>query len=848
MKKSILTDFLLENSLQWILYQDLEDKLIKEFSHLDKNKLKGVLHDMFKNQFIVSELTPNLLTDDPFTSFLSCLKKNAPQLENTFTALRECLNQYNAMMPGCGLQPLEKVHEILCEMYPNKKDPNQVSNFIQADASFSSKSTLTHKVAEEAADIATLIWKVSTSNARKKKLHDYHLQFLEKYGTEQLVPFLDLINENSGLGIPSCYLSTTDQKEKSFPFEQLLSKKYQEAIYHREREVVLSEDEIKEYLKKHPHSDAIPASLELFCEISAIDQAAVDAGNFHLILGLAQISQQVGNTFGRFLHVLPKETKAALLKAYAHEQRLDPEKIFVHFSWLPASTSAGNVAIGKPLRNFTLVFPANDSNEKNTISTEDLYVGASQNSLYLFSKQLNKELILITGNAVNQNLAPLPFQFLLDISKRNINPLQGIRWDQLEHFSYLPRLRCNKTYLSLARWNLCTEDISLKKTDISKQALKTWLKKWNVCRFVTMAHYDQYLLLDTEQESHLLQILSHLVKNDKVCLIEKISLEKSAWVQGSQGTYFTEFIIPLLKNASLMHTPSIYPQIENSCMEKRTYRLGSDWVYIKLFCCKNIQEELLKKIIPAFMQEIVEKKMCEKWFYIRYEENFVGPHIRLRAKASTCQILQTILPIIYSWSEKLIKDKFIKDISFHSYERELERYGGTTLIESAETLFHADSMMCISLLQNYPKNPSLPIHGIAALSIMDFLSSLNLSQEDQITFLTQCFSSKKALEGYRLHKKQLLDLAISLKTNKEPCLLKQSFLLRRSACSQYIQNAKHLNFLSSNGRKILRSFIHMHCNRLIGIDPFLEEKSIIFAAEIIKGLCELEKKKNLCLC
>ncbi|MEK7340065.1 MAG: lantibiotic dehydratase, partial [Verrucomicrobiota bacterium] len=806
-------------------------------------------------QFIISELIPNLLEDNPFVYFLSRLKNIDSQSESVFKSLNEYLKQYNATIPGHGLQLLEKINALLYEIYPKKSKVDQKSIFVQVDTAFSSKNTLSHKVAEEAASAASLIWKIDNSSSRKKNSDNYYSQFIEKYGTEQLVPFFDLINENIGLGIPAHYLSnkeTFNYIEKKDSFEWFLSKKYQEAVYLGQKEVALIDEEIQHYLKKKPQVTDIPTSLEIFCEILATDQASIDAGDFNLTLGLSQVSQPIGGTFGRFLHILPKEAKTSLLKAYTFEQKLAPEKLYVKFSWLPASSGVGNVMIGNNLRDFSLVFPSND-HDINTILYEDVYVGASQRGLYLFSKRLNQELILLTDNLVNQYFAPPVFKFLLDLSKENINPMQGIYWDQFDYFSYLPRVRYNKTYLSLARWYLRLKEISLKKNP-STEDLVVWLKKWNVCRFVMMADQEQYLLLDIQEENHLSIILNNLIKNDKVCLIEKKSIKKSAWAQSNKGAHFTEIIIPLLKNQSLANKIPIYPQTkkdENKFIEKRTRRLGSNWIYIKLFCSRNTQEDFLQRILPSFIEKITQKKICEKWFYIRYEENTINPHIRLRIKFSQNQFLQVILPIINKWSEQLIQEGFLKDISFHSYERELERYGGVGLIEYAETLFHADSIVCIALLQDHSKITSLPLYGIAALSIIDFLISLKLSKEDQIALLQEIFSSKEALEGYRFYKKQLLDLTSIKTSNESSSSLKQIFSMRHLACKSYAKKAKieGIDFLSTKGKRILHSFIHMHCNRLLGIDPSIEEKSILFAAETIKkSLYVLEKEKNFHPC
>lgn len=696
---------------------------------------------------------------------------------------------------------------------------------IQTDVAFPLIANLSSKVAQESAKAATFLWKINPASLKMGKLSQYHLQFVEKYGIAQLIPFSQLINNHTGLGLPSYGLSHEELASnilENLRLEHFLLKKFHEAIYSGKEEVVVTDSDVEKYVGDRLKSISPPASIEFFCEILAKNQTSIDQGDFRIVLSPSQLSQQLGSAFGRFLHVLPKEAKNALSKAYLSEQKLEPKKIFVEFSWLPPSGSAANIAVGETLRNFVLTFPPNDENRKDTISIDDIYVGASQQGLYLFSKHFNRKIVLSRGNMLNQNLAAPPLEFLLDISKASAPLMHGMPWDQLNYLSYLPRLRYGKTYLSPARWHLRLKDLVSKSSPISKEKLKDpllkWIKKWKVSRFVMVSYFDQYLLLDLTKDAHLLELLEELIKNDIVTLVEKISIEKSGWTQSIEGPHFMEIVIPLLRNKSHLSNQRTFsiesksPKYSPFSRLDRIKELGSDWIYIKLFCNENIHQEFLQKAVSSFINHIHTQKICKHWFYVRYQENKANPHIRLRMHVPPNGDLQRVLAAIREWTNQLMDNGWIKESSFHAYERELERYGGVDLIESVEKVFSADSQACLSLFQHHKKITTLPLYAVGALSIIDFLTVFGLSITEQVEYL------------------------------------EENFLSRHRPCKEYIEKALSVDFspFSTGGREAIRSIIHMHCNRLLGINHTFEEKSNLYAIKTLKRLYALEKKKNLC--
>ena len=76
-------------------------------------------------------------------------------------------------------------------------------------------------------------------------------------------------------------------------------------------------------------------------------------------------------------------------------------------------------------------------------------------------------------------------------------------------------------------------------------------------------------------------------------------------------------------------------------------------------------------------------------------------------------------------------------------------------------------------------------------------------------------------------------------SEKEP-KLSQAFGLRKGAVLQLYTLLKQ-----TEQRSILDSLIHMHCNRLFGIDPKLESKARAHALHILSSL-QQKRRSTLC--
>ena len=154
----------------------------------------------------------------------------------------------------------------------------------------------------------------------------------------------------------------------------------------------------------------------MFLEILSNSPKDLDEGKYYALINRATGSGDGCTTIGRFLDLFEKD-KIKLVKDYLDkEEDLIPNAAFIEGSFFPNNPKFANVSTAPLVRKKYIDLGYSDDSTNN-LSLEDIYVGASQQRLYLFSKKLNSELYCSSLNALNQKAAPLILRLLRDISE-----------------------------------------------------------------------------------------------------------------------------------------------------------------------------------------------------------------------------------------------------------------------------------------------------------------------------------------------------------------------------------------------------------------------------------------------
>jgi thiopeptide-type bacteriocin biosynthesis protein len=770
-KSSLMTEVIFELTQKTTPISTLVEKLLLRIPRLEKEKVECVIKQLIEQQFLWFAISPTLLTTSPLQKLLS--------------------------------QLTDEQRAFFMELQKEQK--------LQVDA-FERGQTVTlppivaREVARAAEMLASLSFQEDTYG-----LNAYHDRFLEKYGTRRIVPLMELLSEEKGLGIPAIYKNPSTPRRESFveaDFQKLLYSEYAKCLQKGSQEIELTD------LKLPPSpSKALQLSLELYFEVIADSPEAVEKGEF--LLSNTFETWQGGASFGRFLDLFDEafhEEFKALIQA---EEDLAPGVCFVESAYLPPNAHAQNVGIHPAFRKKVIDLTALD---KSTCSLEEIFVGSDGKRLVLTTQDGEGEFHVTAGDVLNPSYAPIPIRFLREVSSSKYRQVFSFSWRKLEGMPFLPRIKACKAILSPAEWNV-------QQKDLDKTSFMAWADLWKMPRYVFLTMADQRLLLDLHRPLALQLIQNELKKGRALKFTEKVGQEKGQWMQSKRGRHAVEFVFPLLRNFQQSPISKKAPYTPFLCNQR--WKLpGSEWLFTKFYLPQESEAWFLTQHLRRFADFLQEQKVIQRWFFVRYADE--RSHIRIRFYGDPHQLVTVLIPYLEDWSADLLQEGLIQEMAIASYEREIERYGGEACLETVERFFCSDSQVAIALLQG---QYDLPDYAIGALSILDFIPG---TLEERLSFFAARSIGKDDLENFRTWKKPLLSFAeaiLSQTLSETSPSLSQALNLRKDTLVQL-----HRQLKPEDRQSILDSLVHMHCNRLFGVDPKLEGKARAHALHVLSSL------------
>ena len=129
---------------------------------------------------------------------------------------------------------------------------------------------------------------------------------------------------------------------------------------------------------------------------------------------------------------------------------------------------------------------------------------------------------------------------------------------------------------------------------------------------------------------------------------------------------------------------------------ERNFYPGECWLYIKVYGGITTCDQLLVDVIYPTIISLKRTKVIVKWFFIRYSD----PDFHLRIRVLLCG-QEKINEALNAFNRRLLpmcRNRFLHKVSIDTYERELERYGVTTM-DDTELFFDIDSQCICQLLK-----------------------------------------------------------------------------------------------------------------------------------------------------
>jgi len=256
---------------------------------------------------------------------------------------------------------------------------------------------------------------------------------------------------------------------------------------------------------------------------------------------------------------------------------------------------------------------------------------------------------------------------------------------------------------------------------------------------------------------------------------------------------------------------------------KRTFLLGDEWLYYKLYCGARMSSIILSETIAPLMMNLLSEEYIIKWFFIRYSDPEY--HLRLRMHLTDINKINHVIIALNEVLTPYVEDDIIYKIQTDTYIRELERYGSNTINLAEELFFHESIMLsqaldCIEDEELFFLFVAKAVHQLLndfKLSITDKLDLVRINRLNfRDEFNVDKLLNKQLNKKYGGFRKTLSDYLDNKESNDTYTFLDNIINTKTKRTQHLITKIITHNenqSLEVSLKSLLSSYIHMLINR-----------------------------------
>lgn len=790
------------------------------------------VNELIDSKILVSELSPKV-TDKNFQDFiyqfLKGLKIPATQENNDDAAfIRHIISIFEIVQKINITNDIDDAVEKITQILTEAGIKSYKKNIIQTDLLKGKVSnTLNNTIFKDFKKVLSTVFNIGTSD-KIDALESFKNVFLERYD-QQEIPLLLALDPLSGINYPvhsdndaSDLIGGIQFKSEnnsniiqgSVKWNQFLGEKLISAVKNNEEKIIITQDEVAPFSDENKN---IPFSM------SSLVQVYKDEEGQPVIFHKFSDGPSSSTYLGRFCH-LDNELEESVKQALLEEENFFENQIIAEIVHNP-QPRVGNILLRPHLRKYEIPILSPHHSDSEPIYLNDLMISIKNNRVVLRSKKYNKEVIPSLSSAHNYNLHKVPmYHFLCDLQYQNITPSYNWNWGMFTNYDYLPRIMVNNVILSRTSWRLSSEKIFNGK-QASVAILRDYLREKNIPEIFTFSERDMELPVFMNNDLSLEILLDHLVKEKTIRVFENLANQYESIAKDTEGNiHSNEIVIPWHNLSSTKNKElSVFP-VKNTIT--RNFIPGSEWLFYKIYSSTKVSDQIIKDSIYKFASGLIKKGIIKKWFFIRYSDP--DHHIRIRFLTTSSD--HNISNQIYQLLDKyLTQEMIIHKIVLDTYNREIERYGEST-IDYMESIFHFDSE-CVCQLLKEAELTETAIWKAAIVGVNRILDDFGYEQTERRDIMNHLANgygmrldenSKAALKDkYRNHRSEILGL---LTGGDDFSTILNG---RTKKTKKYIAEVKELQS-KQMVKSLVISYIHMFINRMFASKPNLYESILYY--------------------
>ncbi|TGE28115.1 lantibiotic dehydratase [Hymenobacter metallicola] len=685
-------------------------------------------------------------------------------------------------------------------------------------------------------ELIELLQYLKSLNAGARDVNDHLESFKKKFVhryDSQAILLADVLDNDYGIGYPINKRAGSAPLVDDIPFNvkvrdshfRLDAKEKWLLTILREREnkdaysIALDKQKLPTYNQDDSFRD-VPATLSaMFRLLNDEDKSILFEGFF----GPSGVS-----VLGRFAHGNP-EIGNIVERVVAAEEKALENCVFAELVHMPDNRIT-NIIKHPVFRKYEIPYLAKSSVEDDfTIGINDLFVKVENNEIILFSKRLNKRIIPCKSHMHNHYTNSLPlYHFLGDLQSQGMDRSINFTWGSLmQLYSFLPRVSYKNMIVSPAMWYLnqnVLEQLSSASSDSLLTQIELLREQYKLPVQVLYSEGDNELLVDFSNLTSV-EVWLSLVKSKKAALLKEF-----LWASNTQEhSYLHQYIATLVTTEKrTFSTPILSTCTTESVAEvQRDFPIGSEWLYLKLYCGPGSADILLSKLITPLVKSVLQQELVDKWFFIKYRDPEF--HIRLRLHLKDASDSLKVLALLQQGIQQSRDCDLIWKIQPETYSREIERYGSRTM-EVCESVFFIDSAVTVELLNAFSGDKNEVLRSIWSLRLIDdILNACGFALEQKSAFVEvvrksfqQEFDTNKhsmnSINAKYTTYKALIQEVMSEGNRSKHAQLMQLLDWKSNALAPLMQHVMRLHndkSLEVDLFHLLSSIIHMMLNRLI---------------------------------
>lgn len=815
-------------SAEGVTKQEIKQQLSEQLPTTSSTDLERYINTLIEYKFLASDVDICAVGDDHLKLVTA---RMAHAIDKNADIHRKLGNIGQILKEGeSSLQVEQRLREELTYF-----DCQNDDNIIQCDLFSKVDFKISRPVIDEIIETSSELMQLG-GTYENQNLTRFKNDFYSRYDTME-VPLVEVLDPEIGIG----YGLTTNGNIEDMPLIEdvllpgitdntkisndanlkLVLDKYIEFLQGDSSEIIIDPGDL-EKIKQNTNSARYAETSVIMGNLLASSKEKMDAGDymFHAIrIG----NPYAGKMLGRFA-ASDEYLSAELQKIILYEMSQAPEFLLAEIAHLPDDRLA-NIIIRPKLTEYEIPYLSNSTVEQSKrILVSDLMVSVFSNQIFLRSKTLNRYIIPKLTNAHNTYLGVNTYKFLSDLQYDNLRTEFGWNWSILNNREYLPRVVYKKFILSRARWLFRKNQFQKAKS--LPELYETLPESIKKTRYVVVIESDNELLVDLNTNIGLATFEKMNKKRDLI-IHEFLGLPKNNPVTNGKTSFCNEIILPIFNTFNNDQTSIIPPSRDSiNVQTNRYFVLGSEWIYFKVYCASKWQEKILAEVLLQYVTEGIKLKKIQKWFFIKY--NDPKPHFRFRIlcdkkEFSNAEIIGRIEQLLAPF----INSSIISTLAYDTYQREIERYGASNIVNS-ESLFFFDSvavLKSIGLMLHIKKDLRLMI---ALRSIDTFFDDFRYTLADRLRVVTELNESFISEFNGPNNSDTKLRKSLNDKFRKDRTLISIYLLEEYSANSNEARLSHYFTERSSGIRpmvddisasvtdldSLLKSYIHMSLNRI----------------------------------